>query len=522
MTEPYVRVDVWSLAEDDPIITFYAAAVNAMKQKSATDPTSWTYQAAVHGIDPTKPPPSGVSQFLPQWNQCQHYSWYFLPWHRMFVYYFEQIVRTYVTAQGGPATWALPYWNYDGGGDSNQLPIPFRNQYNADGTTLNPLWADRGSLWVPSLGLLQHVNDGAPLPALDISATNAFDQTTFTGTGAFGGSETGKPAQFFLQNGEEIPGALEQTPHDDVHNDAGGLMTSPYTAARDPIFWLHHANIDRLWALWAQQNSNPADPIWLNQNFLVDGNSAFAAANGNLIQGSSALTCAQVLDTVGQLGYTYDDQLPPGAPPPPPPPEEEVKAVNWPSPWPERPKAPAGPGPGPGAVRHLVGATDHPIRLVGEPVTVPIMIDQKVTASLRADKHAGEQQHRAFLDIEGIDAERNPGTVYNVFVNLPSDFTDADLKAHHAGNISLFGIEMARRPPGDQHPHTMRISLDITRLLDRLALDGTWTDGNRLEVTLRPSTLGVPRGQEHLARALAATAHPDLPITIGRISVHYA
>jgi hypothetical protein len=94
MTDPFVRVDVWTLAADDPIITAYADTVAAMMAKPISDPTSWGYQAAIHGIDPGLPLPPGVSQLLPQWNQCQHYSWYFLPWHRMFVYYFEQIVAT--------------------------------------------------------------------------------------------------------------------------------------------------------------------------------------------------------------------------------------------------------------------------------------------------------------------------------------------------------------------------------------------------------------------------------------------
>ena len=191
--------------------------------------------------------------------------------------------------------------------------------------------------------------------------------------------------------------------------------------------------------------------------------------------------------------------------------------MQWPAPWPARPAGPAGPSPD--AVRHLVGATDRPIRLIGEPVTVTVPIDERSLAPLEA---GSGQIHHAFLDIEGIDAERNPAQVYGVFVNLPSAATDASLLAHHAGNISLFGIEMARRPPDDRHPHNLRISLDITRLLDQMAADGSWTDGSQLEITLRPSTLGATSGQEDEAAYPAETAHPDVPITIGRIGVYYA
>ncbi len=65
----------------------------------------------------------------------------------------------------------------------------------------------------------------------------------------------------FADDGDE--GFLEHSPHDNVHGDIGGalnnvfnnrlaqgLMSNPCTAALDPIFWLHHANIDRLWEVW--------------------------------------------------------------------------------------------------------------------------------------------------------------------------------------------------------------------------------------------------------------------------------
>ena len=46
-------------------------------------------------------------------------------------------------------------------------------------------------------------------------------------------------------------GDVESTPHNYVHVDIAGLMEQPpATAGQDPIFWLHHANIDRLWEVW--------------------------------------------------------------------------------------------------------------------------------------------------------------------------------------------------------------------------------------------------------------------------------
>ncbi len=74
---PYIRVDIWSLAATDPIITYYADAVRAMQAKRSTDVTSWAYQAAIHGTHDLKT--------HPLWNQCRHGGWFFLSWHRAYV-----------------------------------------------------------------------------------------------------------------------------------------------------------------------------------------------------------------------------------------------------------------------------------------------------------------------------------------------------------------------------------------------------------------------------------------------------
>lgn len=46
---------------------------------------------------------------------------------------------------------------------------------------------------------------------------------------------------------------LEGGPHGAVHSGIGGDM-SPSTSPNDPIFFLHHTQIDRLWYLWQQES----------------------------------------------------------------------------------------------------------------------------------------------------------------------------------------------------------------------------------------------------------------------------
>lgn len=82
-------------------------------------------------------------------------------------------------------------------------------------------------------------------------------------------------------------------------------MSNFVQAALDPIFWLHHCNIDRLWEVWIQRdknNKNPDDGAWLNERF------AFHDAK----RGDGALTPKDVVNTrKAPLSYEYDDTTDP-------------------------------------------------------------------------------------------------------------------------------------------------------------------------------------------------------------------
>src|SRR5437764_1162757 len=125
------RKDVWKLSEWDPILMWYARAIAKMQTRPIQDPTSWRYQAAIHdyisGADPLANQgdvlPSNADQ-LRFWRQCQHNSWFFLPWHRMYLHYFDQIVAATVVQLGGPADWVLPYWNYSDANNADARRLP--------------------------------------------------------------------------------------------------------------------------------------------------------------------------------------------------------------------------------------------------------------------------------------------------------------------------------------------------------------------------------------------------------------
>src|SRR6266478_6767828 len=324
-----IRRNINDLPPDHPIVVFYGKAIEKMKAKPVTDPRSWRYQGAIHDYpfpddtfdqrrvvpgDPSRDPFAKDGETLPAdrstfWRQCQHNTWFFLPWHRMYLHHFEKIIMSIILAElpGGPKDWALPYWKWDAKDGDGRLPIAFRNKLLADGTPNHLFVEERNH--TPG----RDANKGERF-ASDNQMDKRFlclKPSVFMGNGQFGGP----PVRRHGGEGppETIPpaldgsGVLEGVPHGSMHVATGGAgwMSNFVQAALDPIFWLHHCNIDRLWEVWIQRdprNKNPDDPAWLDASF------SFHDATG----GNGNLTPRQVLQTrKAPLSYEYDDTTDP-------------------------------------------------------------------------------------------------------------------------------------------------------------------------------------------------------------------
>jgi hypothetical protein len=174
---------------------------------------------------------------------CQHNNNLIWPWHRAYLYYFEQRLQRANPSANPPVT--IPYWNYDrvgnGTGSDTQefrrLPAPYRPA--TVGGQANPLFVGRAT----------GVNSGTyVLPYRTV-------QTDGIVTGSAG----------YFQFGTN----LENSPHNNVHNQLGLPMRDRFFSPSDPVFWLHHSNMDRAWVHWLQVSGhqNPAGPAadaWLN------------------------------------------------------------------------------------------------------------------------------------------------------------------------------------------------------------------------------------------------------------------
>ncbi len=104
-------------------------------------------------------------------------------------------------------------------------------------------------------------------------------------------------------------GSLEDDPHGIIHVDVGlpslprHDMGSLGYAARDPLFFAHHCNIDKLWSGWNDLASggsgtdykNPTDSAFLNARW------SFWDENQNVV----SISAADVLDHEHNLRYIY-------------------------------------------------------------------------------------------------------------------------------------------------------------------------------------------------------------------------
>jgi tyrosinase len=95
----------------------------------------------------------------------------------------------------------------------------------------------------------------------------------------------------------QLDGNLHGNIH--VYTGDGTNMGRVPTAAMDPIFWLHHCNIDRIWASWnASGGQNPRQTngmMWANTRFV------FAGGNGSRLE----VAISTVSDS-SALPYSYD------------------------------------------------------------------------------------------------------------------------------------------------------------------------------------------------------------------------
>jgi hypothetical protein len=411
-----------------------------------TDHTSWDAQRGIH---------STFAQQTPIVDQCEHGTLFFLSWHRMYLYWFERIIR----AKSMDPAFALPYWGYSPVGARN-LPAPFRVPADPSNVLYTPNRASACNAGV-------HMNASLVDPGLALLQLDFYD----------------------FQN------ELEFTPHNGVHTPGvQGWMGSVPTAALDPIFYLHHCNIDRLWSIWLAQGGGRVDPTdgpWLNTVY------PFYDESGATV----TMTGAQIVRTASQLCYQYaspgclivssDADVE----------DSQIKALGGGAAEVAGPISSRPPRTSPYTVAEQVG-----VQLGGAPVTVSVPIPAETRDALRAFPEGGEGNRLALL-LQELVLEREPALYYEIYVNLPGDPADAAYtNPYFAGNLTLFGATMPH--DGHQAGHSRR--LDLLRTYAYLRSRDEWNDAE-VQVTF------IPRGGFEGDDPAGLVA--GMQVTIGRITL---
>lgn len=476
----FVRPEIHSVA-GQAMVSSLRAGVTEMRARSAAnanDPTGWEYQWKMHGTY------DAATKLA--WKTCQHGNFFFTTWHRMYLYYFERIMRK---ASSDP-NFALPYWNYEPAAQRS-LPTAFRE----NPTTNSLYFTPRGSGMNEGTA---EVTDGDPSWALLAAQFNGAQPT------GFGGTVRTTPGH--SNNGY---GRLEWNPHNFVHDNLGGDMGDPNTAANDPIFWLHHCNIDRLWSYWRTlDTSNHTDPTtnaaWMNTLF------TFFDENGSTVQ----MKGADVLDTVGQLGYRYDtesllsaaaiarlrEMLRRHRPP-----FQDFRFFTRPFPWPPEPPAPW---------RDAVALSSQRFTIDAAQTIANVPISRDAIVGIRRALTQPAATN-TILVLEGLSVRRPPGGRVDVFLLAGKQSTDAALAAlnesaarFYVGTLNFFSIfgESGTREGVRNAVLAVDVSDVVSKQMQRLS-----ANGDTLSVLFQFNGVKVTKDSK--------VAPPQHPISIDRISV---
>jgi tyrosinase len=296
----YIRYNVLSEGGKRALQS-YTKGILAMLNLPASHPQNWFRNAFIHLMD------------------CPHGNWWFYPWHRGYTGYFEETIRNL----SGDTSFALPYWDWTVTPEIPQVMFdyvltptdkafePYTRNIDVFTafikSTMNDYWntlnsAQLGQLSIRGYGDFKAMwNDvtgnGVPAnmcfaptaTARYLSRTNPkLDPDTAKDCSPDVIKAALQPIEFYDQNVSlsftstktpshmTPPGQgtsfsmIEGLPHNNVHNCIGGypqLGAGPYgnmtnfLSPTDPIFYLHHGNIDRLWVWWTQKQERIGQPI---------------------------------------------------------------------------------------------------------------------------------------------------------------------------------------------------------------------------------------------------------------------
>lgn len=379
-------------------------ALSIMRKLNCDSTLSWYYQGAMHWVPDTVAvnPFCDSYHIAPKdlktaWDNCTHApnsDLNFLLWHRLYIAYFERIVRKL----SGYQAFALPYWGYT---DTTNITVNRKMPYKYQQKTTSLFEASR----FDSLNNNYPVQGGI-LPALDL--TNLFENTDFL---IFSNNMAAAP-HGAMHN--YIGGGFQDLPmYNPIYQSKteGGMMAQVPSAGFDPIFWLHHSNIDRLWQQWT--NSPRGALVSLADLKKQPWSYHFFDENGK----EESFTTEEVYDMIYNVNYDYDDT---------PTIANGIKSKN----------------------SLFLLAENQSDTLIKEniekkvstnsPLKFSINNNKKTSLNLLSEKN--KEGKLLTMTIE-VSFTKEPKGIYEVYVNLPNGVKRDPKNPYYAGHLTFFGAK---------------------------------------------------------------------------------
>ena len=460
-----VRENINTFSQDPTKLKKLRDAVDVLKKRKLDNSISWFTQAGIHDIRTNDPDLSQVPTSIQAlFHQCHRDESLFFLWHRAYVAAVEKLMQDAIH----DPSFRLPYWNWY---SDRSLPEAFRNEFlDAQQTLKNPLYIANRNV-TPN-----DVNKGKPV-------WNPEVVTDF--------QEDFAPFQDDLSAAE----------HGTIHMLVGTRtnMGDIHYAARDPIFYLHHANIDRLLMVWLKMNQNqkpPASfPEWDPAIYRFPIPPGSTGNSNPPIHRPTEQDLA--LGSMEAMGYKYDNVDPPSASPPPVPTAPQHLQVA------------AAPSVSPNQMRLMqfagVEAPNKPLEIAAGG-TVDLTVEANKMDQLKSLANMTPSPQAAGLSVvfENIQVKQPPAGVagYRVFVNLPNEPTRTEsFRDHFLGTLSLFNLQHT----AEHGPTTVVLRFSPRKGARALAKSITTADKSKVSVSLVPIL------------APGATAPTAPVLTIGRI-----
>ncbi|KAG8423585.1 hypothetical protein J3458_000472 [Metarhizium acridum] len=321
-------------SEGGPQWDLYIRALASLQSMNASDPLGYFQISGIHGLPFIEWNRGGARNNDGWGGYCPHGEALFLPWHRPFVLLFEQLLVEHAV------------------GIASQYPARYRGQYMAAANNLrSPYWDWSADSNVPPCTVPERVSvnipNGQNLRRIEIRnplSTYKYPREALDGEfGEF--SKTPQmarcpdPGRYPDSANQELQDyRLKQATydifttasnfhqfavrgrvhhleelHNDVHYSAAckGQFFDAELSGFEPLFMLHHTQVDRLWAYWQF-----IDPSQASFSGSYRGQSRFSTPQGTIINQDSPLQpfsdrklryhTPRSVSSIKGMGYTYE------------------------------------------------------------------------------------------------------------------------------------------------------------------------------------------------------------------------